>query len=160
MHSDWTIQRSLERLVDGVSRELIVLCFEPGALAAFEGPMAAITGNRDVRVLVPQGRAGGLASHDGIHCFEAGKPLDFFEVKIFDEVFSASIRRKGTLFRLECIVIADDRESMLVYTQDGQRRAVVITLPFITCVQSRLFSRMIAHAHELPGDHGPGTLSR
>ena len=59
------------------------------------------------------------------------------------------ISREGAIFSLECILIADDQESMLIYNQDGNRMAVIITLPFITCVQSRLFSEMIEHASEL-----------
>ena len=35
---------------------------------------------------------------------------------------------------------------MLIYSQNGNRMAVIITLPFITCVQSRLFSQMIERA--------------
>ena len=63
--------------------------------------------------------------------------------------FQYPYQREGAVFKLECILIADDQESMLIYTQDGNRMAVIITLPFITCVQSRLFSEMIGHAHEI-----------
>jgi hypothetical protein len=35
---------------------------------------------------------------------------------------------------------------MLIYTLDGERMAVTITLPFITAVQSQLFNQMIARA--------------
>lgn len=159
VHSDWTIQRSLEMLAEGVARELIVLCFNPETLETFQGPVASIARDRDVRVLVPQGAAGGLVPRDGVRYFEAGAPLDFFEVDIFEQIFSVPISREGSVFRLECIYIADDRESMLVYAQDGRRMAVVITLPFITCVQSRLFSRMIEHARELPRGHDRPTPS-
>ena len=38
---------------------------------------------------------------------------------------------------------------MLIYTLDGDRMAVIITLPFITSVQSQLFSQMIARAREI-----------
>jgi HTH-type transcriptional regulator, sugar sensing transcriptional regulator len=155
VHSDWTIHRNLERLADGVTRELIVLCFNPETLATFEGPIRSIARDRDVRVLLPQGLAGGVAPRAGIRYFEAGPSKDFFEVNIFEKIFLAPISREGAIFRLECIFIADDRESMLVYTQTGRRMAVVITLPFITCVQSRLFTQMIDHARELaPGESG------
>ncbi|MCX6690116.1 MAG: hypothetical protein NTZ39_10600 [Methanoregula sp.] len=73
-------------------------------------------------------------------------------MNVFGKIFSAPIHREGVLFRLECILIADDRESMLIYTQNGNRMAVIITLPFITCVQSRLFSQMIEQAHEIQRD--------
>ena len=153
VHSDWTIHRNLERLAEEVTRGLIVLCFNSETLATFQGPIASIARDRDVRVLLPQGRTGGIAPPAGIRYFEAGEPKDFFEVNIFEKIFSAPIPREGALFRLECIYIADDRESMLVYTQNGRRMAVIVTLPFITCVQSRLFSQMIDHARELaPGE--------
>jgi hypothetical protein len=70
-------------------------------------------------------------------------------VTVFEKIFSAPIHREGALFQLECILIADDRESMLIYTQNGKRMAVIITLPFITCVQNRLFSQMIEEAREI-----------
>ena len=159
VHSDWTIQRNLEMLAEGVESELIVLCFDPETLEAFHGPVTAIARSRDVKVLVPQSAVGGLVPRDGVRYFEAGTPLDFFEVDIFEEIFSVPIRREESVFRLECIYIADDRESMLVYAQDGNRMAVIITLPFITCVQSKLFSRMIAHARELSREHDQGTPS-
>ena len=94
---------------------------------------------------------------DGMKYYEAGQVRDFFGENIFEKVFSVPISREGATFRLECILIADDQESMLIYNQDGNRMAVIITLPFITCVQSRLFSEMIEHASELAhGGKEPG----
>jgi sugar-specific transcriptional regulator TrmB len=152
VHSDWTIQRNLEMLVEGVTRELIVLCFNKETLGKFWGPIASVARDRSVRILLPKGSAEGIVPVDGIRSYEAGTPKDFFEVNIFEKIFSAPISREGALFRLECILIADDRESMLIYTQNGNRMAVIITLPFITCVQSKLFSQMIEHAHEITRD--------
>ena len=73
----------------------------------------------------------------------------FFGLNIFDKVFSAPISREVAVFTLECILIADDRESMLIYSQNGNRMAMIITLPFITCVRSRLFGQMIARARRI-----------
>ena len=152
VHSDWTIQRNLDLMAEGVTRELIILCFNKETLEKFQEPVTSIATDRSVKILFPQGSAGGIVPHGGIRCFEAALPDDFFEESIFEKIFSTPLSREGALFRLECIFIADDRESMLIYTQNGKRMAVIITLPFITCVQSRLFSRMIEHAHEITGD--------
>ena len=164
VHSDWTIQRNLERLVEGVVSSLIVLCFNKETLEKFQGPILSVAKDREVRVLFPNGGAEGLVMRDGMKYYEAGQVRDFFGENIFEKVFSVPISREGATFRLECILIADDQESMLIYNQDGNRMAVIITLPFITCVQSRLFSEMIVHASELahegkePG--GDGTKDR
>lgn len=149
VHSDWTIQRNIERLVEGVTSSLIVLCFNSETLEKFQGAMLSIAKDREIRILFPKGGAEGVVIQDGIRYYEAGPVRDFFGENVFEKVFSVPINREGAIFRLECILIADDQESMLIYTQDGNRMAVIITLPFITCVQSRLFSEMIEHAHEI-----------
>jgi HTH-type transcriptional regulator, sugar sensing transcriptional regulator len=152
VHSDWTIQRNLERLVEGVNNELIILCFNTETLTKFQNPIVSIAQDRVVKILFPEGGAEGFVALDGTRCFEAGPLKDFFGVNVFGKIFSVPIQREDALFRLECIFIADDQESMLIYTQNGNRMAVVITLPFITCVQSRLFSQMIENAHEITRD--------
>jgi HTH-type transcriptional regulator, sugar sensing transcriptional regulator len=152
VHSEWTIQRNLEMLVEEVSRELIVLCFNPETLVKFQESVTSIAKDRAVKVLFPEGGAEGIVPLGDIRYFETRTHRDFFGVNVFEKIFSAPIHREGTLFKLECIFIADDRESMLIYSQNGKRMAVIITLPFITCVQSLLFSRMIEEAHEITGD--------
>ena len=152
VHSDWTIQRNLEMLVEDVSRELIILCFNKETLIKFQGPIASITKDRDIKILFPEGGSEGIIPLNGIRYFEAGTLDDFFGINVFQKIFSTPIPREGAVFKLECILIADDQESMLIYTQNGNRMAVIITLPFITCVQSRLFSRMIERAHEIIRD--------
>ena len=149
VRSDWTIRRYLERVVEGVERDLVILCFDTGTLKGFLGPINRIARDRTVKILFPRGLAAGITPGEGVVCYEAGTLRNFFGLNIFEKVFSAPISREGAVFRLECILLADDRESMLIYTLDGNRMAVIITLPFITSVQSQLFSQMIARAREV-----------
>jgi hypothetical protein len=135
--------------VEGACRELIVLCFDKETLKKFQGTIASIVGDVQVKILFPRGLAEGIAPLDGVTFYEAGAMRNFFGVNIFEKVFSAPISRDGAVFTLECILVADDRESMLIYSQNGKRMAVIITLPFITCVQSRLFHQMIERAHRI-----------
>ena len=78
VHSDWTIQRNLEMLVEGVTRELIVLCFNTETLAKFQEPVMSIAKDRAVKILFPEGGAEGIVLLDGIRCFEAGTHRGFF----------------------------------------------------------------------------------
>ena len=146
VRSDWTIRRYLERVVEGVERELVVLCFDTGTLKGFLGPINRIARDRSVKILFPRGLAAGITPGEGVSCYEAGTLRNFFGLNIFEKVFSTPISREGAVFRLECILLADDRESMLIYTLDGNRMAVIITLQFITSVQNQLFGQMIARA--------------
>lgn len=149
VHSDWTIQRNLEMLVEGVTRELIVLCFNEETLKKFQRPIQSVAANRSVKVLFPKGYTGAVVHPEGITFYEPGTPGTSFGAKVVEEVLSVPISREGAVFNLECIFIADDQQSMLIYNQNGSRMAVIITLPFITTVQSRLFTRMLEHAHEV-----------
>ncbi len=149
VHSDWTIRRNIERLVGEVARELIILCFHAETLEKFQDPISSIAQVSDVKILFPSGVAEGIVPLPGIRYFEAGTLGDYFGEHVFGKIFSTPIRREDALFTLECILIADDRESMLIYSQDNTRMAVCITLPFITCVQSTMFSRMIREANEI-----------
>jgi predicted transcriptional regulator len=160
VHSDWTIRRNLERLGEGVTCSLIILCFNKETLEKFQDPIRSIAQDHAVKILFPEGGAEGIVPWDGTRCFEAKTLTDFFDANVFGKIFSAPIHREGALFKLECILIADDQESMLIYTQNGNRMAVIITLPFITCVQSRLFSRMIENAHEITRDEKSTRTSR
>jgi sugar-specific transcriptional regulator TrmB len=146
VQSDRTIQRYLEMVVEGVTRELTVLCFNTETLKKFQGPVARIARNHSVQILFPKGLAAGVDRLEGVAYREAGTLRNFFGVNIFEKVYAAPITREGAVFRLECIFLADDRESMLIYTLNGNRMAVIITLPFITSVQSQLFRQMVARA--------------
>jgi sugar-specific transcriptional regulator TrmB len=154
VQSERTIQRYLELLTEGVERELVVLCFSPDTLRTFQAPVAGIAAARTVKILFPRGLARETAPPEGTLVYEAGTLRNIFGMNIFEQVYQAPIRREGVVFRLECIFLADDRESMLIYTQDGTRRAVIITLPFITSVQSQLFNRILARARRVPEGGG------
>jgi sugar-specific transcriptional regulator TrmB len=162
VQTDRTIQRYLNMMVDGVARELIVLCFNTETLKRFQAPIASIARNRSVRILFPKGKfAAGIDPLEGVLYSEAGTLRNFFGVNIFEKVYAAPITRDGSVFRLECIFLADERESMLIYTLDGNRMAVTITLPFITAVQSQLFGQMIARARAVtPGKMPAGAREK
>lgn len=159
VHSDWTIQRNVEMLAESVSRDLLVLCFNTETLKKFQGPIVSLAGDREIKILFPKGLAAGIDPIDGVSFFEAGTMTNFFGIDIFEKVFQAPISREGAVFALECIMVADDRESMLIYSQNGKRMAVIITLPFITCVQNQLFSQMIASAHPFESGGRKGNVT-
>ena len=152
IQSDRTIQRYLEMVVEGVTRELVVLCFDAETLKRFQRPIDRIARDHAVKILFPRGLAGRITPMEGVTCYEAGTLRNFFGLNIFEKVFSTPISREGGVFTLECILLADDRESMLIYTLNGNRMAVIITLPFITSVQGQLFHQMIARARAVKKD--------
>ncbi|WP_243670805.1 hypothetical protein [Methanoculleus chikugoensis] len=103
-------------------------------------------------VLLPNGKRG-ITKPLGDASLYAPKPFcTFFQENVFEKVYCAPLSVDGgAAFLLEYIFIADDRVCMIVYREDGVRNAVVITLPFITCVQRQFVNRMIATAERIEG---------
>ncbi|MDD1679178.1 MAG: TrmB family transcriptional regulator [Methanomicrobiales archaeon] len=147
VHSDWTIERNLELLGERITRELIIVCFDIETLKKFQGPVASVARNHPVKILLPKGFAGTLPVIARALFYEADTLRNNFEVNVFEKIFLTPIRQEGAVFTLECIFIADDRESMFIYTRDQNRMAILITLPFITSGHYQLFGQMINRAH-------------
>ncbi len=150
VHSDWTIQNSVELLGNHVRQNLVILCLNTDALQQFKGPIASVAKNRTVKILVPKKSSETIPFIDGAILYKAGNLKNFFGVNIFEKVFTSPLTREGAVYNLEIVLIADDQESMLIYSRNGKRMAVIIDLPFITSVQNQLFNQMIARGREIP----------
>jgi predicted transcriptional regulator len=149
VQGDRSIRRHLEALLQDVEHNLLVLVLNPATIEQYDVLIVEAAEQREVKILFPDGMAGGLRPIGKATCYEAGEMCAFFRENIFEKVFFSPIEREGVIFSLECILLADERESMLIYSQNGEQMAVIITLPFITCVQSKFFHQMMVQAHEL-----------
>ncbi|HDR74227.1 MAG TPA: TrmB family transcriptional regulator [Methanoculleus sp.] len=143
---EWSIRRHVEALADGIRDDLSVVCMDYGTLGEFARLIAGAAEHHPVDVLLPHGRRGIPRPLGNARLLAPAEFCEFFQEHIFRRVFAGPIAVEGTEFVLEYIFIADDRVCMIIYAQNGVRNAVVITLPFITCVQKQYIRKMIAHA--------------
>jgi sugar-specific transcriptional regulator TrmB len=148
---DWSIDRHVAALLEGVADTLLVLALHPGVVERYAEQVTAVGSALTVKVLYPADGGRSARSIPGVSSYQIGEICDYFRENILEKVFAAPITRDGATFSLDCILLADERESMLIYAQNGERMAVIITLPFITCVQSTFFNQMLAHARPLGG---------
>jgi hypothetical protein len=154
VQGEWSIRRHAESLAAGVTCDLAVVCLDYGEIGEFARLIADASREHPVSVLLPNGKRG-ITKPLGDASLYAPKPFcTFFQENIFEKIYRAPLSVDGAAFLLEYIFIADDRVCMIVYREDGVRNAVVITLPFITCVQRQFVNRMIATAERIVGPDG------
>ncbi|WP_292521515.1 TrmB family transcriptional regulator [Methanoculleus sp.] len=151
VQGEWSIRRHAESLAAGVTRDLVIVCLDYGQIGEFARLIADASRDHPVSVLLPNGKRG-ITNPLGNASVYVPQPFcAFFQENIFEKVYCGPIPVDGSAFLLEYVFIADDRVCMIVYQEDGVRNAVVITLPFITCVQRQFVNRMIATAERIEG---------
>mgnify|MGYP000863682074 FL=1 len=151
VQGEWSIRRHAESLAMGVTHDLAVVCLDYTQIGEFARLIADASRDHPVSVLLPNGKRG-IRKPLGNASLHVPKPFcTFFQENIFERIYCGPLSVGGSTFLLEYIFIADDRVCMIVYREDGVRNAVVITLPFITCVQRQFVNRMIASAERIEG---------
>lgn len=148
LDGEWSIRRHLDALVHGDYAALTVICMLPAGPGEYATLLAEAAERHTVDVVVPEGAA--TDCPEGVRVTVAGEFCPFFQEKIYGRVFSRPIDLEGSVFSLEYIFMADDEESLIVYTENERRKGVIITLPFITCVQHQFVRKMIAEGRRNP----------
>ena len=148
---DWSVGRHIEAIARGTTNALLLLMLSDTVIDRYADLLAEVGRTQHIKVLYPADYAPTPKLIPSVSSYQIGEIRDDFLEDILEKVFDVPLRREGVVFELECIFLADNRESMFVYTQNGERMAVVITLPFITCVQSKLFTRMLMNARPFDG---------
>lgn len=151
VQGEWSIRRHVESLAGGVIRDLAVVCLDYEQIGEFARLIADASRKHPVSVLLPNGKRG-IRKPLGNASLYVPKPFcAFFQEMIFEKIYCGPIPVEGAAYLLEYIFIADDRVCMVIYQEDGVRNAVVITLPFITCVQRQFVNRMLENAERIEG---------
>jgi len=153
LDGEWSIRRHLEALVEGDHETLTVVCMLPSGPGEYAALLTGAAEKHTVEVIVPE-EAAAADRPDGVRVVVSGSFCPFFQDKIYGKVFSRPIDLEGSTFALEYIFMADDEESLIVYTENGKRKGVIVTLPFITCVQHQFVRKMIAESREAAEDPG------
>jgi sugar-specific transcriptional regulator TrmB len=149
VQGDWSIDRHIKSVLTRTIGSLLILALNRRFPERYTPLIAEVAKERSVSILFREGSADGISLQEGVSYYEIGELCEYFRENILENIFSSPILRDGEVFELECIILADERESILVYTQNGERMAVTITLPFITCVQNKFFTQMLSHASQI-----------
>jgi len=149
VQGEWSIKRHLEALVEKVSEDLTVICMDYDDIDDFAPILSETSRNYSVKILFPNGKKGMTRMLGRSELFKPGEFCDFFQNNIYSNIFAGPVSSEGQNYELNYIFIADEKEYMIIYTLDGVRHAVVITLPFIICIQKQYMNKMTLHSEKI-----------
>jgi len=147
VRGDWSIGHHLRAVLESVEDDLLILSLDNRIVEKYADLIARVGRQHRVRILYARRQEAPPVPNAA--AYEVASLCDYFRENIYERVLAAPVLREGSTFAAECILLADEQESMLVYTLDGERMAVIITLPFITCMQGRLLEQMLLQAQPL-----------
>lgn len=149
VQGECSIKRHLEALASKVREDLTAVCMDYDNIDDFAPVLAETSKKHRVVILFPNGKKG-MTRHLGkSELYKPGEFCDFFQKNIYANIFKGPVSAEGQNYELNYIFIADEREYMIIYTQDGVRHAVVITLPFIICIQKQYMNKMAQHSEKI-----------
>jgi sugar-specific transcriptional regulator TrmB len=145
---EWSIRSRVEDLIERVDRELIVLCNKTDLLKDIAGKIREISYMKTVTCLVVDGgrEPADLGNADVREPVEIG---GFISEVFQGKVFRDSIEIDSVEYRVECLFIADGKESILIYEANGERMAIIIKLPIITFIQRAFLEGIVSSSRKI-----------
>ncbi|MCU0631384.1 MAG: TrmB family transcriptional regulator [Methanolinea sp.] len=151
VQGDWSIRRNLASVIRDSRDSLYLLVLDPDLPGEYADVLHDCSPEITMKVLVPKDTPVSVKLPRS-EVYSIGEFCPLFREEIFGKIFSSEVRKEGSVFRLDGIVLSDDRDLMIIYRMNGERMAVIVTLPFITAVQSLFFERMCRSAERInPG---------
>jgi predicted transcriptional regulator len=149
VQGDWSIQRHVGSLVAGIQKDMAVVCMDYTRIGEFSRLIVDASADHPVSIVLPNGKRGIARMLGSASLHVPTSFCEFFQENIFQKIFQGPITMDGSSFMLEYLFLADDRVCIIIYSQNGVRSAVIITLPFIAFVQRQYVNKMIAHSERI-----------
>ena len=128
VRSEWGIKNRVRVFLSKVNRELIVFCRNPAVLGEHKRELKAVPG---LRIKV-----------DKKELFD-GLDFEVQQMKAGSERFFKDHVVDGKKSSIDCLMIADDRSSIVVGTTGGERLAVIIELPVVAMLQKAVWESLV-----------------
>lgn len=128
VRSEWGIKNRIRDFLSRVETELIVFCRTPDLLVTHRAELKKVP---NLRIKVDnKGKFGGLG-------------FDVREMKEGAEKFFRDYVIDGSVSSIDCLMIADERSSIVVGTMGGERLAVVIRVPVVAMLQKAVWEGLV-----------------
>jgi len=152
VRGDWSIMRHLKTIVDRVTDTFLVFANDESTSEKYASIIEEAAKKCPVKILIKAEAKGRFVPIPGVSYYEIDQMNPPFKEYIFDKIYTDRITQDNGVFLLECLILSDDRESMWIYTLDGERMGIINALPVFVNVQSQAFALMIEGAHKIAGD--------
>lgn len=160
VRGDWSIRSRLEEVVARAQKELLVLALKPMLVKDMAEGIAEASNRANVTCIISEG-----AKHlaDKLGKAKVMEPVasgnSFLDEAFQTKVLRGRIETEKGQYKVECLVLADGNESILVYEVNGERTAFIVELPIITFIQRGLFHEALERSREVSG-HQDGAKHR
>jgi sugar-specific transcriptional regulator TrmB len=128
IRSEWAIKNRVKDFLAKVERELVVLCASPDFLREHQADLLRI---EVLKIKV-----------DKMERFE-DLAIPIMAMKEGKEKLFADAIIDGISNRIDCLMIADGRSSIVIGTIGGERLAVIIKLPIIALLQKAVWESLV-----------------
>lgn len=152
LQGDWSITNHLKAIIDRVGETLLILALDTEVTKRYASLIGIATQKCHVKIIFKEGAKGSFVPVPGASHFEIGDLSTFFREHVLEKMYASPVTWNSDIFVLECIILADDREHILIFTLNGERMGVINMLPFIINIQKTSFAHMLAGARELFSD--------
>jgi sugar-specific transcriptional regulator TrmB len=148
VRGEWSIRSKLEDLIGKVKKELVMLWYDTSLLKGVARKVRETSYEKTVICLVTY-RGRDLVKRLGNTDLRQLVEVDFMKELLHDKEFKGRIKTDDVEYRLECLVLADGKESMLVYEANMERMAVTIRLPIITFMQRAFLGEIVSKSRKI-----------
>jgi sugar-specific transcriptional regulator TrmB len=128
VRSEWGIKNRIRVFLSKVERELIVFCRSPAILSDHRKELKAVPG---LKIKVEKKEL-----FDGLD-------FEVMQMKVGSERFFRDHIIDGSKSSIDCLMIADDRSSIVIGTTGGERLAVIIELPVVAILQKAVWESLV-----------------
>jgi len=143
---DWSINRHLKMMIEKMTGDLSILVIDETVPERYALHIREAVKKGEVKLLFKPGVHYLGDRVPGVSYYEIDKLSDFFREKIFEKAFANPLIRNNRVFSLECLIRSHDCEVMSIYTIDGERMAMINTLPISLYLQGVTFDHMLSGA--------------
>lgn len=132
VRGDWAIKTKIQELINEAESELSISCMETEILHQISGMLAGL--NKKIRCLI---------RHRDDEIVNKLKNVEFKIMKTallgrLAELFEG-VEDEGIKFEMQCLIIIDNRRSIIILEENGKRSAVLISLPAIAYIQKTFY---------------------
>jgi sugar-specific transcriptional regulator TrmB len=128
VRSKWGIKNRIKDFLAKVDRELIIFCRSPDLLREYKSELKKV---ERLRIKV-----------DKKEKFE-GLGFEVLEMKVGSERFFKDAVIDGINSSIECLMVSDERSSIVIGTIGGEKLAIIVKLPVIAMMQKTVWETLV-----------------
>lgn len=132
VRGDWTIKTKIQELISEAREEISIACLNTEILHEISGMLDGQ--NKKIRCLLTRRDSEIMNKIKKAEFKTTGKSSLAKIIESMEKIDEEEIK-----FKMECLIIADNRKSIIIIEENGKRSAVLIRLPIIAYIQKTFY---------------------